>query len=415
MRTKETGRWIRLRSMLFAVCMTTAVLAGCGGGTPFDETTASAEEEIGFDAYENTKSMETEDVADDALAAEDVAEPQEAEDSAQGAAEGESAGEQGKDGASPLDGKDKKLVYEGSVAIDAIEFETSVRAFKETVQEHGGFLENEQSYGGGSKYTEESSYGKADPRSFRATARIPSDSYQDFMEQTEGLGKVTESNSKVTNMTRQYGTLKAELEIYEAEYARYLKMFDEVSEDNAMLAIQEKLTELSLDIARTKSEMSVIDTDASYSIVNVSISEVAVYEESSTSFPQRLGDVLAKSWTNMLKFFENLLFFLILHWYKLLLLFLIVWLIVKFVKKQQAKSAQKRQQMMHSYQNGQRRQGAVPPSQPQMGAVKTGQPQMGTEQPGQPGTNSVQPEQSGTKSEDINLSESRKEGGGHHE
>lgn len=359
MKTKGTGRWVRLRAMLFAVGMSTAVLAGCGGGTPFDETTASVSEEIGFDTYENTESAEA--VADDA-AVQDVAEPEEERDNTSEAAEGDSADAKGEKSASPLEGKDKKLVYEGSVAIDAIEFETAVRAFKDTVQEHGGFLENEQSYGG-SKYTEESSYGKADPRSFRATARIPSDSYQGFMEQTEGLGKVTESNSKVTNMTRQYGTLKAELEIYEAEYARYLKMFDEVSEDSAMLAIQEKLTELSLDIARTKSEMSVIDTDASYSIVNVSISEVAVYEESSTSFPQRLGDVLAKSWTNMLRFFENLLFFLILHWYKLLILFLIVWLIVKFVKKQQAKSQQKRQQMMQSYQNGQRRPGAAQPVQ----------------------------------------------------
>ncbi len=415
MRTKETGRWIRLRAMLFAVCMSTAVLAGCGG-TPFDEATASADEEIGFDAYENTKSMEAEDVADDA-AAEDVAGAQDAEDNASGAAEGESANDKGKDGAFPLEGKDKKLVYEGSVAIDAIEYETAVRSLKETVQEYGGFLENEQSYGGGSKYTEESSYGKADPRSFRATARIPSDSYQDFMEQTEGLGKVTESNSKVTNMTRQYGTLKAELEIYEAEYARYLKMFDEVSEDNAMLAIQEKLTELSLDIARTKSEMSVIDTDASYSIVNVSISEVAVYEESGTSFPQRLGDVLAKSWNNMLKFFENLLFFFILHWYKLLLLFLIVWLIVKFVKKQQAKSAQKRQQVMQAYQNGQRRQGTVPPGQPQMGTVQPGQPAANPVQSGQPqmGANPIRPGQPEVKPEDSHLAENRKEEGSHHE
>lgn len=404
MRTKETRKWICLKTALFAVCMSTALLAGCGGGTPFDESTASADEEIGFDAYEDTKSAET--VAENA-AAEEIAEPEEAEDNASGAAEQDSAETKGEEGASLQEEKDKnkKLVYEGSVAIDAIEFETAVRAFKETVQEYGGFLENEQSYGAGGKYTEESSYGKADPRSFRATARIPSDNYQDFMEQTEGLGKVTESNSRVTNMTRQYGTLKAELEIYEAEYERYLKMFDEVSEDNAMLAIQEKLTELSLDIARTKSEMSVIDTDASYSIVNISISEVAVYEERSASFPQRLGDVLAKSWRNMLKFFESILFFLILHWYKLLLLFLIIWLIVKFVKKQQAKSELKRQQMMQSYQNGQRRQGVVSPGQPQTGTAQPGQPQMGTAQPGQPET----------KPENANLPGSRKEEDVHHE
>lgn len=434
---KATKKSIKLKAAMLAICLSVSGLAGCGGASPYDEFTAAADEEIGFDTYEDTKDAaeiaeaEVEDDAEDDAGT---------EENASGAAEDDSAGTKEETGTSPLEGKDKKLVYEGSVAIDAIEFETAVGSFKETVQKFGGFLENEQSYGAGGDYASESSYGKEEPRTFRATARIPSDSYQEFMEQTEGLGKVTESNSQVTNMTRQYGTLKAELEIYEAEYARYLKMFDEVSEDKAMLAIQEKLTELSLNIARTKSEMSVIDTDASYSIVNIHISEVAVYEESATSFPQRLGDVLAKSWKNMLKFFENLLFFFILHWYKLLLLFLIIWLIVKFVKKQQAKSEQRRQQMMQSYQNGQRRQGGVQPgtspappvqSQMEMNSAPSEQPQVGTnsapssqpqmemnpapsEQP-QVGTTSIPSSQSQIKAEEVKLSEAQKEEGSHHE
>ena len=413
---KVTKKSIKLKAAMLAICLSVSGLAGCGGASSYDEFTAAADEEIGFDTYEDTEEI---------TEAKEAAEP---EEDASGAAEDDSASTKEEIGTSPLEGKDKKLVYEGSVAIDAIEFETAVGSFKETVQKFGGFLENEQSYGAGGDYAPESSYGKEEPRTFRATARIPSDSYQEFMEQTEGLGKVTESNSQVTNMTRQYGTLKAELEIYEAEYARYLKMFDEVSEDKAMLAIQEKLTELSLNIARTKSEMSVIDTDASYSIVNIRISEVAVYEESATSFPQRLGDVLAKSWKNMLKFFENLLFFFILHWYKLLLLFLIIWLIVKFVKKQQAKSEQRRQQMMQSYQNGQRRQGGVqpgtspaPPVQSQMetNSAPSSQPQMEmnpapSEQP-QVGTTPIPSSQSQIKAEEVNLSEAQKEEGSPHE
>lgn len=403
MRKKETRkRHIRLKAALLAVCLSAAAFAGCGGGAPYDEFTASADEEIGFDAYEDTKaSVEAEAEAEDA--AEDVAEPQ--EDGASGTSGEEAADTKGEDGDSPLAGKDKKLVYEGSVYIDALEFEETVRAFKETVEEYGGFLEDELSYGPGGKYAEESSYGKAEPRSFRATARIPSDTYQDFMEKAQGLGKVTESNSKVTNLTRQYGTLKAELEIYEAEYGRYLKMFDEVSDDKAMVSIQEKLTELSLEIARTKSQMSAIDTDASYSTVKVCISEVTVYEESSSSFGQRLGDVFAKSFRNMLKFFENILFFLILHWYKLLLLLLVIWLIMKFVKRQQEKSAQKRQQVIQAYQGRQRRQGAAQPGQPPISPVQPGQPPISPAQPGQPEI----------KPQGANPSENKKDEDSHHE
>lgn len=170
------------------------------------------------------------------------------------------------------------------------------------------------------------------------------------MDKAQGLGVVTESESQVTNMTRQYGTLKAELEIYETEYERYLKMFDEVSEDSAMLAIQEKLTELSLDIARTKSEMAVIDTDATYSTVEMRIQEVTAFEQKESGFFNRLLKVLSQSWQGMLSFFEAVLFFFILHWYKLLLFFLIILFIVKFIKKYQVKSEQERRRVMQDYQ-----------------------------------------------------------------
>lgn len=347
MKNKEKrNNEIRFKMILLsvAVCICIPFLVGCGGAA-YKNDASEISEDADFATYneavDDAEGMaeETEEVAQD--------ETVDAEPTV------DNTDEQGKKDASDADKQDKILVYEGAVSMDAIEFDNTVRAFKKTVEEYGGFLENEQSYGTGSTYNADSSYSYEDPRTFMATARIPSEKYQDFMEKTEGLGSVTESNSRVTNMTRQYGTLKAELEIYEAEYQRYLKMFDEVSDDNAMISIQEKLTELSLNIARTKSEMEVIDTDAAYSTVDVRIHEVAVYKENRVGFFNRLCDVLAESWSGMLSFFEGILFFLILNWYKFLFLFLIIFVIIKIVKKYQVKSEQKRQKMMQSYREKQ--------------------------------------------------------------
>lgn len=353
MKKKESGASIfKTKATFLAVALSVCILfaAGCGGAVYEDASAETAEsssadmaEDIGFQGYEDV----VEDFADEEIADEEIAEPEEAESGT-----GEDAGRAdsgGEDAQSP-DGQEKILVYEGSVGIETMEFEGTVRAFKKAVQECGGFLEDEQSYGAGSQYAEESYYGARNPKTFLATARIPSEKYQDFMEMAEGLGKVTESNSKVTNMTRQYGTLKAELEIYEAEYDRYLKMFDEVSDDKAMLAVQEKLTELSLEIARTKSEMAAIDTDAMYSTVNVRVYEVEAYKENGAGFSARLRNVLSESWEGMLGFFEGILFFFILNWYKLLLLALIIFLIVKFVKKYQKEKNLQRRQIVQSYE-----------------------------------------------------------------
>ncbi len=307
-----------------SVCM--LFLAGCGSVVN-DNASAEMKEEIGFQEY-----------ADAAVGSEEEGALEPAETESQTVADAGAADGAGED-AQAFEAQDKILVYEGAVAIETMEFEDTVRAFKKAVQECGGFLE-EQSYGAGSQYAEESFYSAQNSKTFLATARIPSETYQDFMEKAEGLGKVTESNSKVTNMTRQYGTLKAELEIYEAEYERYLKM----------LAVQEKLTELSLEVARTKSEMAAIDTDAMYSTVNVSVYEVEAYKENGAGFSARLRNVLAESWEGMVGFFEGLLFFFILNWYKLLLLFLIIFLIIKFVHRYQKKNNLKRQQIIQEYE-----------------------------------------------------------------
>lgn len=348
MRIKDMGKGhigCKAIVLALAICLCVPFFAGCGGAAYDDKASETMSESADLQMSNETADA----VAENDMAEDDAMDTEEAEGQEVAKAEQGAGGE--KDAAD--DNQDKILVYEGAVAIDAIEFQDTVRAFKAAVEEFGGFLENEQNYGSGSGDYLEDSYGVRDAREFMATARIPSEKYQDFMEKTEGLGKVTESNSQVTNMTRQYGTLKAELEIYEAEYERYLKMFDEVSDDNAMLAIQEKLTELSLNIARTKSEMEVIDTDATYSTVQVRISEVQAYKEQRAGFFARLCDVLAESWNGMLSFFEGILFFFILHWYKLLLLALIVLLIIKIVKRQQAKAEQKRQRMMQAYQEKQ--------------------------------------------------------------
>ena len=100
--------------------------------------------------------------------------------------------------------------------------------------------------------------------------------------------------------------------------------------------------------------MEVIDTDATFSTVQVRISEVQAYKEQRAGFLARLCDVLAKSWNGMLGFFEGILFFFILHWYKLLLFALIIVLIIKIVKKQQAKAEVKRQKAMQEYQQKQK-------------------------------------------------------------
>lgn len=131
-----------------SVCM--LFLAGCGSVVN-DNASAEMKEEIGFQEY-----------ADAAVGSEEEGALEPAETESQTVADAGAADGAGED-AQAFEAQDKILVYEGAVAIETMEFEDTVRAFKKAVQECGGFLE-EQSYGAGSQYAEESFIARRIPR-----------------------------------------------------------------------------------------------------------------------------------------------------------------------------------------------------------------------------------------------------------
>ncbi len=224
------------------------------------------------------------------------------------------------------------LIYTGDVSIETLDFEDSVARFRESVTAAGGFIEEERVSDDMGYVDAISSYEDYSDarRSFSATVRIPSAVYEDFLSGTSELGRVRSRFSYVENVTAQYGTMEAQLEIYEAEYDRYLELMETLTDEQAILQLQEQLTELSVQIASLKTQMESIRTDVAYSTVTVSISEVRRYtDRGDSTFVGRLADTVSTSGREMLEFFENVLFFVILNWYRILFWGALIVLVVR--------------------------------------------------------------------------------------
>lgn len=228
----------------------------------------------------------------------------------------------------------KKLVYESTIRIDTLEFNEACLTFNDLVNTYHGFIETKtvEDNGGYSVYIYDNDIELQ--HTLRATVRIPSDKYDDFMSKISDIGDVRTSTENVTNMTQTYGTLQAQLEIYETEYNRYLDMLSETTDEATMLAIQEDLTQISVEIATIKSQMAYIDTDVAYSTIDIVIQEVSEYEEErdTSTFGHRLKNTLIESWNELLEFLEDVLFAIILNWYRVLFLIAVIMLIVKFMR-----------------------------------------------------------------------------------
>ena len=167
---------VRFRMVILALAVALCVpLAGCGGAA-YDEMAETMSEDAGFQTGSEAAAVDDAVEEDGMVDTEDVAEQEGAE------AEQDAGAGNGQD--ETKDNQDKILVYEGSVAIEAIEYEETVRAFKAAVEEFGGFLEDEQNFGAGSGDYLEDSY------SVRRRRGFPQKSIRSLWRRPKGLARL---------------------------------------------------------------------------------------------------------------------------------------------------------------------------------------------------------------------------------
>ena len=253
-----------------------------------------------------------------------------------------------------VDASKEMLVYRCTMSIDTLNFEESLTALKTKIAEFHGFIEREtQSDGnnGNGRYIideEDKDY------YYTATIRIPSAYYESFVSATEGIGTLRSKNSSVDNVATRYGTLKNDLEIYEAEYDRYMKQYNETQDEAIALEIQRELRNLAVTISDIKTQMSMLESDVAYSYVTVTVHKVSEKEikkekeapKEDDDFGTRVSKKAKESWNSFLGFLESILMFFISGWWAFLLaaiIFLILFFVIKSkVKKAKAKAQARR-------------------------------------------------------------------------
>ncbi|MBQ6222220.1 MAG: DUF4349 domain-containing protein [Solobacterium sp.] len=233
----------------------------------------------------------------------------------------------------------EKLVYTGNLTIETLDYAETLKTIRARIQELKGIIEyeyetnNDRSwyrpdYGKGTSYME-------------MTVRIPTNSFQDFMNNMEGSGKVTNRSTNVENISRQYADNEAVITALRKQEERLLEMMDKAETIEDMIAIEARLTDVQTELNRKLSYKSSMDTDVEYSTVHLYINEVAEYTpdpeiQRRGTFMYRLEKNLKEAWREFQDYLEGLLFGII-HLIPFLLVFvpvilLLVWLWRKLTK-----------------------------------------------------------------------------------
>ena len=193
-----------------------------------------------------------------------------------------------------------KLVYRCNLTFETTEYDASIQRLQSLIRQYGGFLEYEN-------VSENGPYGK-DGRSlysYNATIRIPSASYNDFINNTGDIGDLKNKNHNVENLSAEYTDLSAQLEVLETKHASYLEMMKEakkLDDMESLLMVDDRITQVEIEINRIKSRMNSINNDVAYSYITVRIDEVKEYEEApAESFGDRVSRGLRDGWEDFVE------------------------------------------------------------------------------------------------------------------
>ena len=196
-----------------------------------------------------------------------------------------------------------KIIYTADIWAETTDYEASVKAISEMVDKFDGYFELINTDNG-------SYYNDYQYRYAYYTIRVPSESYQKFVESVnEGL-HVTQLNQNATDIGQQYHEIEGRLETLKNKHDRLEELLKKADKMKDIIEIEEALSETEYEIREYSLELNRYDGLVNYSTVNLTLEKVDYpsggIDEDSTFFG-RLGKSIAGGVMNLGYWAEDLL------------------------------------------------------------------------------------------------------------
>ena len=168
------------------------------------------------------------------------------------------------------------------------------------VQELGGYITSQHTSGTALE-PGENGYG----RSLSLTVRIPSDSLDAFLSQSEGVGVVQQSSIYEEDVTDQYFDTERRLEGYQTQYDRILALMDKAETVDELISIESELNRIYYQIESLTGSLQSWDARVNYSTVYYSLEEVRRASPVSLTLWERMQVSLQNTWDSIVLGSQN--------------------------------------------------------------------------------------------------------------
>lgn len=201
----------------------------------------------------------------------------------------------------------EKLIYRADLRIETLDFDAAVTALERLASSLGGFVES-SNVSGNTNWQPDGTTRIVD-RWADYVLRVPSNRFQEAVNQAGDLGSVTSSGTSVENITSQFTDQEARKHSLEVQEERLLDMLGKAENIDTLIMLESRLSEVRYEIESIERQLRNWQNQVDYSTISVNLQEVAVYTPTAAvqrSFGERMDNSLRDGWTRFVRSLEDL-------------------------------------------------------------------------------------------------------------
>ena len=153
--------------------------------------------------------------------------------------------------------------------VESEDVDLMTKKVEKRVDELGGYIE--------SMNVDNTKYSNSERKTANITARVPVEKLDMFCDEVEGQSNVLSKSSNAEDVTLKYVDMQSRMDSLQTEYDRISELLKQADELENIIELEKRLTDIRYEMQSYGSQLKVMKNQATYSTINLSITQVIEY------------------------------------------------------------------------------------------------------------------------------------------
>lgn len=163
----------------------------------------------------------------------------------------------------------RMLIKTVNMNVESEDVDTMMKQVEKRVDALGGYIE--------SMNVDNTKYSNSERKTANITARVPVEKLDQFCDEVEGQSNVLSKSSNAEDVTLKYVDMQSRMDSLQIEYDRISELLKQADELENIIELEKRLTDIRYEMQSYGSQLKAMKNQATYSTINLSITQVIEY------------------------------------------------------------------------------------------------------------------------------------------